>query len=106
MKEFMTPPDHINFHAKKLCGNLGEMLDCAVAVLDKGGEGPTKQHSHEHGHFFVVTKGEAYIEIDDEKIVLHENESCYVKSFAMHKVGNNIDDTTVMVGISIKEKQA
>ena len=104
MDEFFTPPDHVKFRAKKLCGNLGEMVDCAVAFLDKGGEGPTKQHSHELGHFFIVTKGEAYVEIGEERFILHDNESCYVKSFAPHKTGNNIDDTTVMIGISIKEK--
>ena len=44
------------------------------------------------------------VEIGEERFILHENESCYVKSFAPHKTGNNIDGTTVMIGISIKEK--
>lgn len=106
MSEFFTPPDHVNFLAKKLCGNLGEMMDCAVAFLDKDGEGPAHPHSHELGHFFIVTKGEAFVDIEGERFILKENEAIYVKSFAEHKTGNNIDDTTVMIGISIKEHKS
>lgn len=102
--EFFTPPDHINFRAKKLCGNIGEMVDCAVAFMDKGSEGPVTPHSHELGHFFIVTKGEAYVDIEGERHILRENESIYVKSCALHKTGNNINTETIMIGISIKEK--
>jgi hypothetical protein len=31
MSEFMTPPKHVNFRAKKLFGAVGNIVDGAVA---------------------------------------------------------------------------
>lgn len=51
MYNFITPPKHINFFAKKLCDDIGEIMDCAIAYLEKGGGGPTINHTHAHNHF-------------------------------------------------------
>ncbi len=37
MNEFMIPPDHVNFLAKKLFGNSGKIKDVSIAYLQKRG---------------------------------------------------------------------
>lgn len=102
MNDFMTPPNHINFSAKKLFGDSGEIIDGAVAYLGKNGGGPTELHTHEHNHLFIVVKGEAKIVLSDEEVIVHENESYLVKGSTPHSIWNNSDETTVMIGISVK----
>ena len=37
-KDFMTPPEHVNFEAKKLFDNVGEIIDGSIAYINlKGG---------------------------------------------------------------------
>ena len=55
-KDFITPPNHVNFLAKQLFGSCGEIENVAVAHLQSNGGGPTTQHSHPHSHLFIVTK--------------------------------------------------
>ena len=57
----MTPPKHVNFHAKKLFGEMGRIVDGSIAYIDLNGGGPTELHTHEHNHLFIVTEGEARI---------------------------------------------
>lgn len=104
MKEFITPPNHIHFLAKKLFADCGEIIDGSIAYLEKGGGGPTDLHTHEHNHLFIVTSGQARIELGGEVKILNVNESFLVKGSIPHSVWNNIDGTTVMVGISVKDK--
>ena len=61
MQDFMTPPKHVNFHAKKLFGEMGRIVDGSVAYIELNGGGPTELHTHEHNHLFIVTEGEARI---------------------------------------------
>jgi len=102
MQNFITPPNHINFLAKKLFGEVGEIIDGSVAYLEKQGGGPTQLHTHEHKHLFIVTKGEAKIILGEETVIVGENESYLVDGKIPHSVWNNIKETTVMVGVSIK----
>lgn len=104
MEEFITPPNHIHFLAKKLFADCGEIIDGSIAYLEKGGGGPTSLHTHEHNHLFIVTSGQARIELGSEVKILNANESFLVKGSIPHSVWNNIDGTTVMVGISVKDK--
>ena len=55
MSEFMTPPKHVNFRAKKLFGAVGNIVDGAVAYIDLNGGRPTKLHTHEHHHVEIVS---------------------------------------------------
>lgn len=103
MKEgFITPPKHINFEAKKLFGSIGEIMDGSIAYLNLNGGGPTEQHTHEHNHLFIVTEGEAKILLGDEEVIVKKNESFLVEGRIPHSVWNNIEGTTVMLGISVK----
>lgn len=102
MDEFITPPNHLNFYAKKLFANLGEIIDGSIAYLNVNGGGPTELHTHEHNHLFIVAKGEAKIVLHDCQIIVHENESYLVKGNIPHSVWNNQFETTIMIGISIK----
>ncbi|KAA9001886.1 cupin domain-containing protein [Affinibrenneria salicis] len=98
---FITPPDHIHFLAKKLFGNVGEISDGAIAYLEKGGGGPTEQHTHTHSHLFVVVSGKAKILLAEQEVVLEANESYLVDGAIPHSVWNAADETTVMLGISV-----
>ncbi len=100
--KFITPPNHINFEAKKLFDSMGEIIDGSIAYLSPNGGGPIEKHMHSHDHLFIVTKGEAKIILDNEEIIVKKDESFLVKGEIPHSVWNNIDEETVMIGISIK----
>ena len=102
MKNFITPPNHVNFNAKKLFENLGEIIDGSIAYLEPQGGGPIEVHTHEHKHLFIVTKGQAKIILGDEEMILNKEESFLVDGKIPHSVWNNIESTTVMIGISVK----
>lgn len=104
MNEFITPPEHINFLAKKLYGNSGKIKDVSIAYLKKDGGGPVKLHTHSHDHLFIVTSGEAKIIYGRETVILKKDESFLVKGNIEHSVWNNIDGETVMLGISVENE--
>lgn len=100
-RKFFTPPDHVNFLAEKLYGNLGEITDVSIAEIGKDGGGPIKNHTHDHDHLFIVTEGEAKIIVGDEIRILKQNEAYLVKGGKPHSVWNNTDGRTVMIGASV-----
>lgn len=102
LQGFVTPPGHVNFLAKKLFGESGEIQDGAIAYLEPGGGGPVVPHTHLHDHLFVVISGEVKIMLDNREVIVHENESFLVKGEVSHAVWNNTDQTAVMLGITIK----
>ena len=102
MEHFITPPNHIKFKAKKLFGAIGTIIDGSIAYVDLNGGGPTEQHTHEHNHLFIVTKGEARIEVGEETIIVKKDESYLVNGKVPHAVWNNCSSETVMIGISVK----
>ena len=55
MNGFITPPNHVNFSAKKVFTDLGVVIDGSIAYLGKNGGGPSVNHTHEHNHLFIVT---------------------------------------------------
>lgn len=99
-QEFITPPNHVNFLAKKLYGE-GKMIDVSIAYAEKDGGGPIQNHTHPHNHLFIVTKGEAKIMLEDKIVVLKENQSFLVEGKIPHSCWNNIDEETTIVGISL-----
>lgn len=103
MEEFFTPPNHVNFYAKKLFGE-GRIKDISIARIEESGGGPVQNHTHSHDHFFIVTEGEAKILLDGEEKILKKNESFLVDGEIPHSVWNNINGITTMIGITI-EKQ-
>lgn len=102
MKEgFMTPPNHMNFEAKKLFGEMGKIVDGSIAYINLKGGGPTKQHTHEHNHLFIVTQGEAKVLLGDETVIIKKDEAFLVEGKIPHSVWSNQDEETVMIGISV-----
>jgi len=101
-KDFISPPNHINFIAKKLFDNSREIVDGSIAYLEPGGGGPLELHTHEHDHLFFIVKGEAKVQFENHVQVIPENESYLVKGTIPHSVWNNIAETTTMIGITIK----
>ncbi len=102
MNDFITPPNHVNFKARKLFGEMGTIIDGSIAYVDLNGGGPTEQHTHEHNHLFIVTKGEAKIKLADNEVIVKKDESFLVEGKIPHSVWNNIQVETVMIGISVK----
>ncbi|MDO4945091.1 MAG: cupin domain-containing protein [Ruminococcus sp.] len=98
--KLFTPPDHINFAARKLYGE-GDISDVSIAFIDENGGGPSSNHTHKHNHLFIVTEGEAKIILDGEEIILKKNESFLVKGEIPHSVWNNQTAETTMIGINI-----
>ena len=78
MNDFMTPPKHVDFRAKKLFGAVGSIIDGAVAYMDLDGGGPTELHTHDHNHLFIVTEGEARIILGDRDVIVHKDEAFLV----------------------------
>ena len=101
MQDFMTPPKHVNFRAKKLFGEMGRIVDGSVAYIDLNGDGPTELHTHEHNHLFIVTEGEARILLGDETVIIHEDEAFLVEGRIPHSCWNNTDGVTKMIGITV-----
>lgn len=99
---FIAPPNHVNFEAKKLFGNVGEIMDGSIAYLNLQGGGPTEKHTHEHNHLFIVVKGSAKVLLGEEEVIINQDESFLVKGTIPHSVWNNQDAETVMIGISVK----
>ncbi|MGN0621087.1 MAG: cupin domain-containing protein [Porcipelethomonas sp.] len=102
MSEFITPPEHVNFRAKRLFGEMGRITDGSVAYIRPEGGGPLKKHTHKHDHLFIVTKGEARILLGDKEIIVKKDESFLVEGKIPHSVWNNTDEETVMIGITVK----
>lgn len=98
--KLFTPPDHVNFAAQKLYGE-GKMSDVSIAFIDENGGGPASNHTHNHDHLFIVTEGEAKIDLDGKEIILKKNESFLVKGQIPHSVWNNQSTKTTMIGINI-----
>lgn len=103
-KSFITPPNHVNFMAKKLFADIdGHIKDGSIAYLSVNGGGPTEQHTHAHDHLFIVTRGEAKVMYGTDEIIIHENESFLVKGSVPHSVWNNCAEETIMIGITIED---
>lgn len=103
MKDFITPPHHVDFLAKKLFADCGEIIDGSIAYLSKNGGGPAEPHTHAHNHLFVVVSGRAKVTYQDREVIINENESLLVRGSELHSVWNDSNETTVMLGISVKE---
>lgn len=103
MTDFVTPPHHIHFLAKRLFGHIGEIIDGSIAYLEKNGGGPETPHTHPHDHLFIVIKGEAKILLEEKVVIVKENESYLVRGSLSHTVWNNVPETTIMIGLSVKQ---
>lgn len=102
MQEFITPPNHKGFLAKKLFDENGKIKWGAIAYIDKNGGGPEGNHTHEENHIFIVVDGEARVMLDDQAVIVRKNESFFVNGMTPHSIWNNTDQTTVVIKISVE----
>lgn len=98
----ITPPNHINFKALKLCSEIdGEIMDCAIAFIDPNGGGPQPNHTHSHDHLLTVISGEIEVWLENEKVTLSENMSMRVPGNKPHSVWNASNSPAKVLGISL-----
>jgi len=103
MSDFIVPPNHFKFKAKKLFGEVeGRVLDSSVAHIESDGGGPKPSHTHSHDHFFIVVEGSASIEIEGEKIRVGSDESILVPGQKLHSVWNEANQLLKMIGMTIE----
>lgn len=99
---YITPPDHSLFLAKKLFSAEGGIMDGAIAHIKPGGGGPRTPHTHTHNHLFIVVEGTATILLDGREITVSRDCALTVTGALPHSVWNKEDIPLVMVGISIR----
>lgn len=101
MEEFMTPPNHVGFSAKKLFDENGKIKWGAIAFIEPNGGGPEGNHTHEDNHIFIVVDGEAKVISGDKEFIVKKNESFLVDGRVPHSIWNNADKTTTVIKISV-----
>lgn len=102
MENFIIPPNHIDFKAKKISQNdvNATMLDLAVAYVEPGGGGPSPSHAHDKDHFFIVVEGCATIRTGNQSIVLQTDETTYIKGSVEHSVWNESNHPLKIIKIN------
>lgn len=101
--EFITPPNHFGFKAKKIYGNPieGTIRDCAIAYVEPNGGGPKPAHAHPHSHFFIILEGTATIYMDNKRTEVEKDEAIHIDGGIMHSIMNESDVELKMIGITI-----
>ena len=51
---------------------------------------------------FIVTEGEARIQLGDETVIIHKDEAFLVEGRIPHSCWNNTDGMTKMIGITVQ----
>lgn len=105
MSNVIIPSGHVKFEAKMLASDLNAViLDSAVAYVKPGGGGPVPSHTHEKDHFFIVVDGCATIKMGTESIVLHTDETFYVKGKIEHSIWNESEQPLKIIKINCLRK--
>ncbi len=104
IQEFMTPPNHKRFSAKKLFDESGKIKWGAIAYIEKGGGGPQGNHTHSDNHIFIVTDGEVKVVMGDKEFIVRKNESFFVDGMIPHSIWNNGGQTAVVIKISVERE--
>jgi Cupin domain. len=99
--DFVIPPSHIHFAAKKLFDSCGQIVDGSIAYIEPCGGGPVELHTHGHSHLFIVVEGQIKIHLGDTFKIVNINESFLVNGDIPHSVWNNSDTRSIVVGISV-----
>ncbi|WP_212904780.1 cupin domain-containing protein [Clostridium polyendosporum] len=106
MYNFITPPNHFGFKAKKITEEIkGKISDCSIAYIESQGGGPEPSHTHVHDHFFVVIEGIATIKMGEKKITVNVDESIIVPGLIIHSIWNETDKPLKMIGITIQPEK-
>lgn len=100
MQEFITPPGHSGFLAKKLFEKGGQIQWGAVAHIEPQGGGPAGGHTHPEDHLFLVIQGTATVCLGEEKVQVGENQAFFVDGSIPHSIWNFTGETITVVKIS------
>lgn len=104
--EFITPPGHFGFRAKKLFSEEGAALSGGmIAYLQPGGGGPVPPHIHAHDHLFILARGEAVVEFEDGAVSLVVGEPLRVDGRRRHSVWNRGGGEAVMIGLTLENPE-
>ena len=100
-KDFITPPGHAKFLAKKLFDGMGEIKWGALAYIEPGGGGPAGNHTHPEGHIFIVTEGEATVMLEDKAHLVGKDTMFFVPGNVPHSIWNRGSRTVKVIKISV-----
>lgn len=100
--DFITPEGHTAFLAKKLFGDMGKIHWGAVAYIEKGGGGPTGNHTHSDNHIFIVVDGEVEIFLEDTPHAVKKDEMFFVDGMVPHSIWNHGETTAKVIKISVE----
>ena len=67
---------------------LEELRWKVKVIIVKPGQTLSLQMHHHRSEHWVVVKGTAKVEIDEKKIILHENQSSYIPLGSKHRLSN------------------
>ncbi len=99
---FITPPGHSGFSAKKLFDENGKIKWGAIAYIERNGGGPKGNHTHSENHIFIVADGEARVVLGDREVIVKKNESLFVDGTTPHSIWNNSDKICQVIKISVQ----
>jgi len=106
MDNFIIPPNHFGFKAKKITGEIKGMIsDCSIAYIEPKGGGPEPSHTHVHDHIFIVIEGIATIKMGEKKVIVNKDESIIVPGSIIHAIWNKTDKPLKMIGMTIQQKK-
>lgn len=101
MSDFMTPPNHKGFLAKRLFDENGRIQWGAIAYIEPGGGGPEGNHTHSDNHIFIVADGEVRVVLDGQEFTVKKNESFFVDGMIPHSIWNRAEQTAAVIKISV-----
>ncbi len=57
-----------------------------------------QKHLHRAEHW-VVVRGQAYVQVDNKKMILNKNESAFIPKGSKHRLSNNIDEPLIIIEV-------
>jgi mannose-6-phosphate isomerase-like protein (cupin superfamily) len=82
------------------------IVDSALAYVEPGGGGPEPAHTHEKDHIFIVVSGCATIKLEQQTLVLHTDETAYVKGSIEHSIWNQSEQMLKVIKINCLPAQS
>lgn len=104
MNDFLTPPNHEGFIAKRLFDDVGTIKWGAIAHIEPNGGGPIGNHTHKENHLFIVVEGEARVVLGEKEHIVHKDDSLLIDGMIPHSIWNNTNQQTTVIKLNLERK--